>query len=77
MCRKIYFLNLLFSVSCLLLSFHSQSQVQLPVKNIDAGNQIFLQIGFEPELVTTIGYSHQLSNTKSSIQSKFLYFSQL
>lgn len=68
MCRKIYFLNLLFFGGCLLLSFSSKSQGLLPGKNIDASNQIFLQIGFEPELVTTLGYSRKISDAKSKIR---------
>ncbi|MEJ7683007.1 MAG: hypothetical protein WKG06_35155 [Segetibacter sp.] len=49
------------------MTLSAQSQVLLPAKGFNANNQIFLQIGFEPEMVTTIGYAHELSNATSKM----------
>lgn len=67
MCRRLNLLKIIFGAGALLLGFAAKSQVLLPAKNSDVNNQLFLQIGFEPELITTIGYAQKIRDANNKI----------
>jgi hypothetical protein len=68
MCRRFNVLFLYFLPAILVLGYTATAQVLLPAKNINVTNQVFLQIGFEPVLVTTMGYSRKVGDSKSNMR---------
>ena len=60
-------LKIIFFAVALLLNFAVKAQVLLPTENSEGNHQLFLQIGFEPELITSIGYAHKISNRNNGI----------